>query len=95
MCSGEAIDVDISGEKILTGSYRKEKALQLWSFKENKLIEDIPWLEGNTFCPLLYTASFSKGTGQAANRYILAGGGSSTSNEVKLIHLKSKKVRVG
>lgn len=68
--------VDISGNDIVTGSWRPADQLQLWDFRSGELIANVPWLETSEPC-LLYAAQFS-----ASGRYIAAGG--SGANEVRL-----------
>lgn len=40
---GESLDIDDTGKKIITGSWREYKQLQLWDYGSGELIEDIPW----------------------------------------------------
>ena len=59
---GDALD--IKDGKILTGSWRPEKALQLWDFGTGRLIRDIEWTSGMGSVSIgenamLYTAQFS------------------------------------
>ena len=40
---GDAIDFRNDGHTLLTGSYRLEKALQLWDLRTNKEVREINW----------------------------------------------------
>ena len=67
--------IDVQGDTIVTGSYRSTNALQFWSIKEQKIIQEVDWELGSSY---LYTAKFNKIYGD----YVLAGG--ATKNEAKL-----------
>lgn len=73
--------VDISGNDIVSGSWRPTEQLQLWDYRSGELISNIPWQETSEPC-LLYAAQFSK-----SGKYIAAGG--SGSNEVRIFSRSS------
>jgi WD40 repeat protein len=53
--------IDIHGDKVLTGSWRTEQQLQLWSYGDGRLLETIP-LGSSSLRPeplMLYSAQFS------------------------------------
>eukprot|EP01137_Pigoraptor_chileana_P033053 Opistho-2@23418 len=53
--------MDINGTTILTGSWRKENALQMWDFRSGNHLVDIPWNKEPSEEPcLIYCAQFSK-----------------------------------
>ena len=96
---GESVDIDDTGERILTGAYDKKNALQVWSFSNAALIETIPWtmMEEKKPC-LLYSASFahshpeqqySANQPAVAPRHLVAGG--DIANEAKLFRTDSRK----
>jgi WD40 repeat protein len=67
--SGDALD--ISGNTILTGSWRPDDALQLWDFRTTQLQRTIPWPIADKEQPtLLYCAKF----GGSNSEFIAAGG---------------------
>jgi WD40 repeat protein len=68
--------VDISGNDVVSGSWRPSEQLQLWDYRSGELIANVPWQQTSEPC-LLYAAQFSK-----SGKYIAAGG--SGSNEVRL-----------
>ncbi|EER01710.1 WD-repeat protein 51A, putative [Perkinsus marinus ATCC 50983] len=81
---GDSVDITNDGKRILTGSWRIDKQLQIWDYAEGKLIEDIPWTsEGAVTKPcMVYAAQFNKG--RRSGEFICAGG--SGSNEAKVMH---------
>lgn len=80
---GDAIDV--SGNEVLTGSWRQEKQLEIWDLRKHELICDVPFrpaaLAGQGDPCSLYACQFSK-PGAAGPQMLAAGG--SGSNELKL-----------
>ncbi|KAJ3107189.1 hypothetical protein HDU97_004609 [Phlyctochytrium planicorne] len=96
---GDSLDIDDTGERILTGSYARENQLQIWSFSKSQLIESISWsvMEGDRKSSFVYSAAFSKGKG-GGNKYVLAGGAQGNANglnEVKMFGMGSGKRAVG
>ncbi|TPX68243.1 hypothetical protein SpCBS45565_g03291 [Spizellomyces sp. 'palustris'] len=85
---GDALDVSEDGSRILTGSWRKDDVLQIWSLKTHSLVETLPWSvdPDNKHHTLLYSAQYSK----HGNKYILAGGGG-IHNQVKLYSTALKR----
>jgi WD40 repeat protein len=79
---GDAVDINLDGNTILTGSWRVDKQLQLWDFGSGKLVDTVPWRSGVSLSEpcAIYCAQFSKESGSSA--MIVAGG--SGSNEAKL-----------
>ncbi|KAG8469846.1 hypothetical protein KFE25_006301 [Diacronema lutheri] len=73
--------VDISGNDIVSGSWRPTEQLQLWDYRSGELIANVPWLDSSEPC-LLYAAQFS-----ASGKHIAAGG--SGANEVRLFSRSS------
>ncbi|TPX55545.1 hypothetical protein PhCBS80983_g05250 [Powellomyces hirtus] len=66
--------------QLITGSYRKDHALQLWSFLDGTLLETVPWTHPDNPDPhstLLYSV-----TPSTSGRYVVAAGGSM--HQVKL-----------
>lgn len=60
---GDSLDVSVTGQ-VLTGSWRPEKALQVWDFGTGKLMKDITWASSMgavavTENAMLYAAQFS------------------------------------
>lgn len=68
--------IDISGNDIVSGSWRATEQLQLFDYGSGELIANVPWQDSTEPC-LLYAAQFSK-----SGQYIAAGG--SGANEVRL-----------
>ncbi|KAI8819473.1 WD40-repeat-containing domain protein [Fimicolochytrium jonesii] len=86
---GDALDLLPNSDLLLTGSYRKDSPLQLWSFDEGRVVETLAWTLPETpgeAVPgsFLYSASFSK-----SGKYVLAAGG--MMNQVKLFSLALKR----
>jgi WD40 repeat protein len=76
---GDSVDFNSAGDKILTGSWRINDALQLWDFGTGEVIESINWKTAGTQTScMLFSAQFSK---DAASSMIMAGG--SQENEAK------------
>merc|ERR1719421_2559203 len=75
---GDAVDINLDGTTILTGSWRVDKQIQLWDFGSGKLIDTVPWRSGVSLSEpcAIYAAQFSKEAG--SNAMIVAGGSSST-----------------
>jgi len=73
--------VDISGNDIVSGSWRPTEQLQLWDYRSGELIANVPWQDAGEPC-LLYAAQFSR-----SGTLIAAGG--SGSNEVRLFSRSS------
>jgi WD40 repeat protein len=99
---GDSIDIDDSGSKVLTGSYRNNPGLQEWSWNGGELQKSIKWAAIEEGSCMLYSASYSKSKEVVANeiipnRYILAGGiyrikiGAGTVNEVKIFNAVNGK----
>lgn len=80
--SGDTVDFSSDGEQILTGSWRTEKALQIWDAGTGKVCEDVEWRSSSsqTTC-MLFASQFSK---DANSSMILAGG--SQENEAKIFY---------
>jgi len=79
---GDALD--IVGNEIVTGSWRPDKQLEIWSYASGEKISEIPWnvsqftSTGQPSC-MLYAAQFSK---DGRGKFIAAGG--SGANEAKV-----------
>jgi WD40 repeat protein len=81
---GDAIDFDITGTKILTGSYKRDHNLQVWSWANGELLDSIHWNPApQAPSCLVYSAQYS-------NKYILAGG-AGAANEVRLFCPETQK----
>lgn len=78
---GDAVDISQDGDTILTGSWRMDKQVQLWDFRSERLLENIPWRVGRSLSQpcMVYAAQFSR---TAGSTMIAAGGGGA--NEAKL-----------
>ncbi|KAJ3151692.1 hypothetical protein HDU89_001740 [Geranomyces variabilis] len=77
----------LNGSLLVCGSYRKNDALQIWSFAEGALVETIPWTHADNPDPqmsLLYSVGAS-----ASGKYIVAAGGSSA--QFKVFSTTSKR----
>jgi COMPASS component SWD3 len=75
--SGDSLDY--KDGIILAGSHRTKDQVQLYDFKQRKLIKDIPWAPGEDLDNFyIYTAQFSK----VSNDTLMCG--SSGLNEVKI-----------
>lgn len=90
--AGDALD--ISNDKILTGSWRSDDPLELWDYGSGKRITSITWSQSNSTLRsepcFLYSAQFSKGIN--LNTQLIAAGGSGT-NEAKVFdHSKGNKL---
>ncbi|KAF4709591.1 hypothetical protein FOZ62_028929 [Perkinsus olseni] len=83
---GDSVDISNDGKRILTGSWRIDRQLQIWDYAEGTLIEDIPWRTGASITQpcMLYAAQFNKGP--RSGELICAGG--SGANEAKVMHSK-------
>ncbi|EER17247.1 wd-repeat protein, putative [Perkinsus marinus ATCC 50983] len=81
---GDSVDITNDGKRILTGSWRVDRQLQIWDYAEGTLIEDIPWRSGASVTKpcMLYAAQFNKG--HRSGEFICAGG--SGANEAKILH---------
>lgn len=79
---GDAVDINMEGSTILTGSWRVDKQLQLWDFGTQKLVDTVPWRSGVSLSEpcQIYAAQFSRDTPKGS--MIVAGG--SGANEAKL-----------
>lgn len=73
---GDSIDFNHNGSSILTGSYSREKKLQIWSWQNREIERNVKWSQNSeATSTLLYSAQYSKGaTFGHANNFILAGG---------------------
>ncbi|CAM9752483.1 unnamed protein product, partial [Chrysoparadoxa australica] len=89
--SGDALD--ISGNEVLTGSWRPNNPLELWDFGSGELIESIPWSAsgGRSQPTLLYSCQFSPSV--EGKQYIGAGG--SGSNKAKIFDYNNNNALVG
>mmetsp|Transcript_77604 Transcript_77604/g.207371 ORF Transcript_77604/g.207371 Transcript_77604/m.207371 type:complete len:349 (-) Transcript_77604:123-1169(-) len=89
---GDAVDISSDGNVLLTGSWRIEKQLQLWDFRSEKLLENIPWRSGVSLSEpcMIYAAQFSKGP---RSDMIVAGG--SGANEAKLFDRSQSNMAFG
>lgn len=78
---GDAVDIAEDGDTILTGSWRADKQLQLWDFRSERVLQNIPWRTGASLAQpcMVYTAQFSKDEGSS----MIAAGGSGA-NEARL-----------
>jgi WD40 repeat protein len=97
---GDALDVNAQGQ-ILTGSWRPEKALQVWDLGTGNLIKDIFWESGMgaaasaaaAECANLYTAQYSP------DGSLILAGGTGTKDarvfDVKANYALLGRVRVG
>jgi len=72
--SGEGLDIDPTGKEILTTSYRKHKALEIWDYRTGQLIEE--------YKPDFFPSMFYCGKWLTSN-YIFCGG--AASNILKVI----------
>ena len=85
---GDAIDV--SGNEVVTGSWRPSKQLQIWDLRKSEHVLDVPFrpamMEGSSDPCHLYAAQFSKPT-SAGEKLIAAGG--SGANELKVFERES------
>ncbi|KAF4709339.1 hypothetical protein FOZ62_002186 [Perkinsus olseni] len=83
---GDSVDISNDGKRILTGSWRIDRQLQIWDYADGTLIEDIPWRTGASVTQpcMLYAAQFNKGP--RSGELICAGG--SGANEAKVMHNK-------
>ncbi|KAI9343767.1 WD40-repeat-containing domain protein [Zopfochytrium polystomum] len=65
---GDAVDIDDAGDRILSASFAKSDQLQLWSFKDGRLLDTIPWsiMDGDRRASMLYSASFGHPRSSAA-----------------------------
>ncbi|KAF4654305.1 hypothetical protein FOL47_010038 [Perkinsus chesapeaki] len=81
---GDSVDITNDGKRILTGSWRIDRQLQIWDYAEGTLIEDIPWRSGASVTQpcMVYAAEFNKGA--RSGDLICAGG--SGANEAKVMH---------
>ena len=82
---GDSVDINPTGETILTGSWRVDNQLQLWDFHSGKLKETIDWDSLASNANLIYASQFSKG-----GKYIAACG--SGLNEAKVFNRSTLKV---
>eukprot|EP00939_MAST-03C_sp_MAST-3C-sp1_P003465 g3465.t1 len=75
--------VDITGNTILTGSWRPKDVLQTWDLRTGKMIQSIPFAESSSSSTTqLYAAQFSK-FGGSPGHFVAAGG--SGANEAKVL----------
>jgi WD40 repeat protein len=87
--------LDIVGNEVLTGSWRPDKQLEVWSYASGEKICDIPWSSssfasaGQPAC-MLYAAQFSK---DGRGKFIAAGG--SGANEAKVFDHSSGNSVIG
>ena len=84
--------MDIRGNTIATGSWRPERALELWDYGSGQLIENVPWhasARKGEPC-MLYAAQFSPDVDGA----LLAAGGSGA-NEAKVFDRQNSNSLVG
>lgn len=68
--------VDISGNEVVSGSYRATEQLQLWDYRTGDLISTVPWVDESEPC-MLYAAQFSR-----SGTLVAAGGAGA--NEVRV-----------
>mmetsp|Transcript_23940 Transcript_23940/g.55260 ORF Transcript_23940/g.55260 Transcript_23940/m.55260 type:complete len:370 (-) Transcript_23940:156-1265(-) len=79
---GDSVDFSSDGERILTGSWRTENALQQWDFGTGDLMETVAWKSSSSQTEsMLFAAQYSK---DEAGTMICAGG--SQENEAKFFH---------
>jgi len=76
---GDSVDFSSDGERILTGSWRTEDALQIWDFGKGEMTETVEWKSpsSQSTC-MIFSSQFSK---DAQSSMIAAGG--SQQNEAK------------
>eukprot|EP00899_Mesostigma_viride_P013180 jgi/Mesvir1/21863/Mv04240-RA.1 len=80
---GDALDV--RGNTVLTGSWRREDPLQLWDYATGKLVQNIPFPQVDpTRACFIYSAKL--GRGPSAD---LVAAGGSDSNEVRVLNYKT------
>ncbi len=83
--------LDIVGHRIITGSWRPDKQLELWDFKTCEKTSDINWhVVPNQPPCMLYAAQFSK---EGQGRFVAAGG--SGANEAKVFDTMRNNAVVG
>lgn len=89
---GDSVDISQDGERILTGSWRIDKQVQLWDFGSEKLLETVPWRSGVSLSEpcMIYAAQFSK---TPFSEMIVAGG--SGANEAKLFDRQNGNAAFG
>eukprot|EP00933_Yihiella_yeosuensis_P047499 TRINITY_DN43334_c0_g1_i1.p1 TRINITY_DN43334_c0_g1~~TRINITY_DN43334_c0_g1_i1.p1 ORF type:complete len:354 (+),score=60.57 TRINITY_DN43334_c0_g1_i1:73-1134(+) len=76
---GDSVDFSADGKHILTGSWRTEKALQIWDFGTGEVAETVQWESASSKATcMLFASQFSK---DPSSSMILAGG--SQENEAK------------
>ncbi|XP_065653436.1 WD repeat-containing protein tag-125-like [Hydra vulgaris] len=76
--------LDVSHNTILTASWVKEDALQLWDFSSGRLISNLDFQKNNGGGEYLYCCRFWN------DKFVIAGG--SGTNDLKLINIISNKV---
>lgn len=85
--------IDVAKDIMLTGSFDKNKVLQLWSISKRKLIQDVGWQAENDASGYVNAAKFEK---TLRNRYIIASGHTGVNkNEVRIFNHKGKHEMVG
>eukprot|EP00826_Nyctotherus_ovalis_P044197 TRINITY_DN4760_c0_g5_i1.p1 TRINITY_DN4760_c0_g5~~TRINITY_DN4760_c0_g5_i1.p1 ORF type:complete len:387 (+),score=40.78 TRINITY_DN4760_c0_g5_i1:76-1236(+) len=85
--------IDVTNDTMLTGSFDKDKVLQLWSISKRKLIQDVGWQADNDANGYVNAARFEK---TLRNRYIAASGHTGVNkNEVRIFNNKGKYEMVG
>ena len=85
--------LDLSGDKVLSGSNRMDKPLQIWSLDSWKLIQNIDWngkglFKGWETCRVFW-AKFMIHS-DSGNEYIIAGGG--VTNELRIFNKDYKPI---
>lgn len=83
--AGDALDV--AGDAVLTGSYRPDRALQLWDLGSGRLVHDVAWAASGRGCSV-YAARF------ASAPHLFAAGGSNA-NEAKVFDARRGNTVVG
>ncbi|KAF5841363.1 hypothetical protein DUNSADRAFT_13231 [Dunaliella salina] len=68
ICGGD--NLDIRGEELVTGSWRRDKPLQLWDIGSGRLLTNCPFYQPELDACMLYAAKFTPGP----EDLILAGG---------------------
>jgi COMPASS component SWD3 len=83
--------LDISGNRIVTGSWRPDKQLEVWDYRSGEKVSDINWhVVPNQPPCMLYAAQFSK---EGQGRFVAAGG--SGANEAKVFDTMRDNAVVG
>ncbi|TPX32652.1 hypothetical protein SmJEL517_g04282 [Synchytrium microbalum] len=96
---GDALDLTDDGTTIVTGSYRRTEALQLWNWADGSLQESVPWtLIDGAPTTKLYKTQFSHSTSSSPlrgfadkNRFMLGAGGGPNACELRMFNTQSKR----